>query len=146
MFYYFYTKDEFFRDFQTYLFRSLNIYSDSFTVFSFSFSSSFFCRLPPPKVELHLPFRAHIFDSWYETHRGPVVCIVMHDGKISKGQKVRTYHSDCEYEVLAVGIMNPNMHEVQVCSCFKWFVSINSSFFVAKNCCSVYMLVKWVTC
>ncbi|OZC12813.1 GTP-binding protein LepA family protein [Onchocerca flexuosa] len=73
-------------------------------------------RLPPPKVELHLPFRAHIFDSWYETHRGPVVCIAMHDGKISKGQKVRTYHSDCEYEVLAVGIMNPNMHEVQ-CLC-----------------------------
>ncbi|MCP9260090.1 Elongation factor 4 [Dirofilaria immitis] len=70
-------------------------------------------RLPPPKVELHLPFRAHIFDSWYETHRGPVMCVAVHDGRISQGQKIRTYHSDCEYEVLAVGIMNPDMHEIQ---------------------------------
>uniref|UniRef100_A0A0R3S4M6 Translation factor GUF1 homolog, mitochondrial n=1 Tax=Elaeophora elaphi TaxID=1147741 RepID=A0A0R3S4M6_9BILA len=70
-------------------------------------------RLPPPKGDLHSPFRAHIFDSWYETHRGPMVCVIVHDGGISKGQKIRTYHTDCEYEVLVVGIMNPNMHEVE---------------------------------
>ncbi|VDK70334.1 unnamed protein product [Litomosoides sigmodontis] len=70
-------------------------------------------RLPPPKGEPHLPLRAHIFDSWYETHRGPMICVAVHDGRVSKGQKIRTYHTDCEYEVLMVGIMNPNMHEVE---------------------------------
>lgn len=75
-----------------------------------------FCRIPPPKVESHLPFCAHIFDSWYETHRGPVVCIAVHDGAVSKGQRIRTYHGDCEYEVLMVGIMSPNMLEVDVSS------------------------------
>ncbi|VDM12445.1 unnamed protein product [Wuchereria bancrofti] len=73
-------------------------------------------RLPPPKVETHSPLRAHIFDSWYETHHGPVVCVAVHDGVISKGQRIRTYHSDCEYEVLVVGIMIPNMYEVE-CLC-----------------------------
>ncbi|VBB25252.1 unnamed protein product [Acanthocheilonema viteae] len=70
-------------------------------------------RLPSPKGELHLPLRAHIFDSWYETYRGPIVCVAVHDGRVSKGQKIRTYHTDCEYEVLMVGIMYPNMHEVE---------------------------------
>ncbi|KAK6113687.1 elongation factor 4 [Brugia pahangi] len=70
-------------------------------------------RLPPPKVEAHSPLRAHVFDSWYETHHGPVVCVAVHDGVISKGQRIRTYHSDCEYEVLVVGIMIPNMYEVE---------------------------------
>ncbi|EFO17407.2 hypothetical protein LOAG_11093 [Loa loa] len=70
-------------------------------------------RLPPPKVELHLPLRAHIFDSWYETHRGPMVSVAIYDGAILRGQRIRTYHTDCVYEVLVVGIMSPNMHEVE---------------------------------
>ncbi|VDN01484.1 unnamed protein product [Thelazia callipaeda] len=70
-------------------------------------------RCPPPKVECSSSFRAHIFDSWYETYRGPVICVAVHEGFVCKGQKIRTYHTDCVYEVLEVGIMHPNMYEVQ---------------------------------
>lgn len=74
-----------------------------------------------------------------------MVYIAVHDGKISKGQRIRTYHTDCEYEVLVVGIMNPNMHEVEVSSFvhgFKYFVIFISPLFVLKRYYSVYMLVK----
>lgn len=72
------------------------------------------CRLPSPKVQITSPFRAQIFDSWFEAYRGPIVCVYVLDGAISKGQRIRTYHRKCEYEVLEVGIMHPDMCEVQV--------------------------------
>ncbi|VDN18797.1 unnamed protein product [Gongylonema pulchrum] len=68
-------------------------------------------RVPCPQVKLGSPFRARIFDSWFEPYRGPAVCVSVLDGAVVKGQRIRTYHSNCEYEVLEVGIMHPEMRE-----------------------------------
>ena len=64
--------------------------------------------VPPPPESTGGPFRALIFDSYYDSYRGVVVFFRVVDGKVSKGDKVRFLASAAEHEVTEVGIMQPN--------------------------------------
>jgi GTP-binding protein LepA len=55
-----------------------------------------------------------IFDSWFEHFRGAIALIVVTQGSVSVGQKIRSYNAQMEYEVTEVGIMHPNMIKVNV--------------------------------
>ena len=66
--------------------------------------------MPPPRRADRLsPFRAMIFDSWYIDWRGAIACVLVTDGTVEKGSKIRSYHGDKTYEVTEVGLLRPNM-------------------------------------
>lgn len=75
-------------------------------------------RFPPPKVFPDDPFKALIFDSWYDKYRGAIAMISVKAGSISKGQKISSFNEGKTYEVLEVGILHPNPTPVTVCICF----------------------------
>jgi GTP-binding protein LepA len=65
-------------------------------------------HVPPPPEATGGPFRALIFDSYYDTYRGIVVFFRVIDGSLSTGDKVRFLASAAEHEVAELGIMQPN--------------------------------------
>jgi GTP-binding protein LepA len=65
-------------------------------------------KIPPPAESTGGPFRALIFDSYYDSYRGVVVFFRVVDGTVAKGDKVRFLASGAEHEVTEVGIMQPN--------------------------------------
>ena len=69
-------------------------------------------RIPPPKADASKPFRALIFDSYYDSFRGVIVFFRVVDGQVSKGDKVRFMASEAEYDVTEVGVMTPSQIQV----------------------------------
>ena len=68
-------------------------------------------RIPPPDVETKKenPFRALIFDSYYDDYRGVVAAIRVIDGCIKKGDKVTFMGTKSTAEVLDTGFFSPSL-------------------------------------
>ncbi len=64
--------------------------------------------VPPPKPDTGGPFRALIFDSFYDTYRGVIVFVRVVDGSVKRGDRIRFLASRAEHEVAEVGVMQPN--------------------------------------
>lgn len=64
-------------------------------------------RIPPPSVEDSAPFRALLFDSFYDRFRGVISLLSVQGGVLKKGDKISSCHTGKKYEVLDVGIMHP---------------------------------------
>ena len=62
---------------------------------------------PPEPLEADGPFRALIFDSYYDAYRGVIVFFRVVDGEVKKGDKIRFLASGAEHEVTEVGVMQP---------------------------------------
>ncbi len=62
-------------------------------------------KVPPPTGDPEAPLRALIYDSVFDPYRGVVVNIRVIDGVIKKGQKIRFFATQPQYEVEEVGIM-----------------------------------------
>ena len=60
-----------------------------------------------PTGDINKPFKAMIFDSFYDAYRGVVAIIRVVDGKISVGQKIRIMSTDAVYEVTELGVRTP---------------------------------------
>jgi len=58
-------------------------------------------------VEGKKPFRALVFDSVYDLHRGAIVYVACFDGEIKRGDKISSYFTNKTYEVQEVGIVQP---------------------------------------
>ncbi|KAI1717543.1 elongation factor tu GTP binding domain-containing protein [Ditylenchus destructor] len=65
-------------------------------------------RIPPPTVK-EGPFRALLFDSWHMHYRGAVAMIVVKQGQICKGMKIKSLNNGKEYEILEVGVIHPEL-------------------------------------
>jgi GTP-binding protein LepA len=65
-------------------------------------------KIPPPVADTEKPFRALIFDSYFDSYRGVVVFFRVMDGEVKKGDKVRFLASAAQHEVTEVGVMTPN--------------------------------------
>lgn len=61
-------------------------------------------HVPPPKGDPDAPLRALIFDSFYDSYRGVIVCVRVVDGTVRPGQRVRLMAVDREYDVSEVGM------------------------------------------
>ena len=70
-------------------------------------------RLPPPGGEPDGPFKALIFDSWYDSYQGVVVLFRVVDGSIRLGERIRLMSTGREYEVLRLGVFSPDARDVQ---------------------------------
>lgn len=71
-------------------------------------------KVPPPVADIDKPFRALIFDSYYDAYRGVIVFFRVVDGQVKKGDKVRFMASGAEHEVTEVGVMTPNQVQVDI--------------------------------
>jgi GTP-binding protein LepA len=62
-------------------------------------------HVPPPEDTRKEPFRALIFDSWFDVYQGVVVLVRVVDGVVKIGDKIRMMHSGKSFEVQKVGVM-----------------------------------------
>ncbi len=68
---------------------------------------SIIAKVPPPKGDENAPFKALIFDSWYDSYRGVIVLFRVIDGKIKKGTKIKFFNTGREYLVETIGVNRP---------------------------------------
>ncbi|XP_029175193.1 translation factor GUF1 homolog, mitochondrial [Nylanderia fulva] len=70
-------------------------------------------RIPPPTVCRHEPFRALIFDSWYDKHKGAISLIYVKDGALSVGKHISSAHLQKSYEVRSIFFLRPHAENVK---------------------------------
>ncbi|XP_072040035.1 translation factor Guf1, mitochondrial-like [Amphiura filiformis] len=69
-------------------------------------------RIKPPVTGIDQPLKMLLFDSWFDRYRGAIANVALIDGKLSKGDKITSGHSNKTYQVQEVGIMHPNQTPV----------------------------------
>lgn len=69
--------------------------------------------IPHPDGDEDKPFRAMIFDSWYDSYRGVVMLVKVLDGGIEPGSMIKMLSSGSEYELMEVGVFTPLMNKTK---------------------------------
>lgn len=64
-------------------------------------------KIPHPKGDINLPFRARIIDSWYDSFAGVVSLVRVYDGILKKGEKVLILSTQKTYKIDAIGKYTP---------------------------------------
>ncbi len=62
-------------------------------------------KIPAPQGDPEAPLRALIFDAQYDPYRGVVLICRIKEGTIRPGQKILLMHTDKEYKVEEVGLL-----------------------------------------
>lgn len=70
-------------------------------------------RIPPPVVSRDKPFRALIFDSWYDKHKGAISLIYVKDGALSVGEHVNFMQLKKPYEIRSISLLRPHTENVK---------------------------------
>ncbi|XP_049777160.1 translation factor GUF1 homolog, mitochondrial isoform X2 [Schistocerca cancellata] len=71
-------------------------------------------RVPPPKVDRKAPFRALIYDSWYDRYRGTIILMYIRDGSLKIGDEIQSVHTKKVYTVKSLGLLRPQEEQVPV--------------------------------
>lgn len=66
-------------------------------------------RIKSPIGDVQRPFKALLFDSWFDEYRGVICLIEVIDGKVEKGNYIESAHTGNAYEILDIGIMYPEL-------------------------------------
>ena len=66
-------------------------------------------KVPAPDYDENAPLKALIFDSEFDDYRGVITYIRVLDGSVKKGDKVKIWSTDKEYDILEVGVFSPDM-------------------------------------
>jgi len=74
-------------------------------------------RIPAPKGDPNAPLQALVFDSVFNSFRGIIVYYRIFNGSIKKGDKVKFFSTDKEYEADEVGILKLGMSPKGEVSC-----------------------------
>lgn len=69
-------------------------------------------KIPAPKVNMNLPTRALIFDSFFDSYRGVVLLVKVVDGKIKIGDKIKMMATGSIYEVTELGVHTPKIEKL----------------------------------
>ena len=64
-------------------------------------------HIPAPKGEIEAPFRALVFDSFYEQYHGVVVVVRVMDGAVAVGQRISFMSTGNTFEVQQLGWFSP---------------------------------------
>jgi GTP-binding protein LepA len=70
-------------------------------------------RLPPPSGDPDGLLQALIFDAEYDPYRGAVLLVRVMEGALRPGQRVRLMHTDKEYTVEEVGLLQIKMVPIE---------------------------------
>lgn len=65
-------------------------------------------QLPPPVADPDQPLRAFVFDSWFDHFQGVVSLVSIADGRIKKGDKIKSFKTGKTFQVSDCGIMHPH--------------------------------------
>lgn len=68
--------------------------------------------LPAPVGNPDAPLKAMLVDSWYDAYLGVVVLIRIHDGFLTKGDKIKMLNTNATYQVDRVGVFKPQMEPI----------------------------------
>jgi GTP-binding protein LepA len=68
--------------------------------------------ISPPPNNIHLPLRALVFDSFYDSYRGIIVYFRVKDGQIKLGDKIRFIANAKDFEVTELGVLRPQQVKV----------------------------------
>lgn len=70
-------------------------------------------RIPPPEmVDRNAAFRALLFDSWFDRHRGALNLIYVKDGSVNVGDEIQSFATEKSYVIRTLSILRP--HELNV--------------------------------
>lgn len=69
-------------------------------------------HIPPPKDTADKPFRALIFDSYFDSYRGIIVYFRVVDGSIKNGAKIRFMANEKDFDVVELGVLKPKQVRV----------------------------------
>ena len=64
--------------------------------------------IPAPQGDPDAPFKALIFDSYYDSYKGVVVYIRVIDGSVKVGDEIKMMHSGAVYQVVEAGYLKPS--------------------------------------
>nr|XP_033331665.1 translation factor GUF1 homolog, mitochondrial isoform X1 [Megalopta genalis] len=70
-------------------------------------------RIPPPDVFRDKPFRALIFDSWYDKYKGAISLIYVKEGSLSIGDHITSIHNKKSYELKNLSLLRPDEEPVK---------------------------------
>lgn len=62
-------------------------------------------KLPAPKGSPDAPPQALIFDSYFDMYRGVVVLVRLFDGSLKKGDKIKLFSTNREYDIEEIGYL-----------------------------------------
>jgi len=68
---------------------------------------------PAPKDCDHEPFRALVFDSWYDPYQGVIALIRVFEGTVKVGARIRLHHVGKEFEIQKLGLFQPKFTDVK---------------------------------
>ncbi|KAI7961480.1 hypothetical protein MJO28_001969 [Puccinia striiformis f. sp. tritici] len=83
-------------------------------------------KLPPPIADPHQPLRAFVFDSWFDHFQGVVSLVSIADGRIQKGDKIKSFKTGKTFQVADCGIMHP--HQLSIPTAI-----LGDTFYAAKT-------------
>lgn len=66
-------------------------------------------RLPPAKVDISSPFKALIFDSFYDNYRGAISFVKVGEGSLKAGDRIKMFSTGNEFDVFEVGVFTPKL-------------------------------------
>lgn len=69
-------------------------------------------KIPPPPSNRELPFRAHLFDSWYDRYRGALNLMFIKEGKLELEQEIVSCQTGKTYVVRSLSIVTPEEKKV----------------------------------
>ena len=67
-----------------------------------------FSSLLRPNVNINKLFKALIFETVFDLHKGVIVYVACSDGEIKKGDRITSYFTKKSYEVQEVGLARPD--------------------------------------
>jgi GTP-binding protein LepA len=70
-------------------------------------------RIPPPRGRKEDPFRALIFDSWFDSYLGAVVVIRVVDGVVKQGTEITFMSTGAKAAVATLGVFTPYREDAQ---------------------------------
>lgn len=69
-------------------------------------------KIPPPPANRDLPFRAHLFDSWYDRYRGALNLMFIKEGQLELEQEIVSCENGKSYVVRSLSILTPEEKKV----------------------------------
>ena len=69
-------------------------------------------HIPAPKNTADKPFRALVFDSYFDSYRGIIAYFRVVDGSIKNGTKIRFMANEKDFDVVELGVLKPKQVRV----------------------------------
>jgi GTP-binding protein LepA len=66
--------------------------------------------IPSPKIEIHKPFKASVFDSKYNSYKGIIAYVRVIAGTLKKGQRIKLLNAKKETDIVEIGYFLPKLN------------------------------------